>query len=217
MGEPILNRSVRLLQEYAPKAEVRVVVPDFKDKRYMVPPSSRTIAKLNPENGDADKFLSSAHLWHPSERTLILYGDLFVTREAVQQMVDPDLVSQDGWWFFARFDGSKITGHQGGECFAYVVDPEGHETFAAACNRVAELWRAGTIKRCGGWETYRALMGLPDDQILRYFSDGLSTHNPRLGHCTEIDDWTEDMDGPSDWDNWCYRFAKADPADRPAR
>src|SRR5690606_41440083 len=64
----------------------------------------------------------------------------------------------------------------------------------------------GTIWRNGGWEQYRAMAGLPDDQLL---------HHADHGHATVIDDWTEDLDYPADWDGWCWRWAHTDPAHRP--
>lgn len=216
IGEPILHRSVRLIRELAPDADVRVVVRDSKDPRYKVPGARRAQARLTPENGDADKFLSSAHLWDTQGTTVVLYGDLFVTREAMASILTTTTDLPDGWWFHGRFDGSTITGHKGGECFAFTLHgPEGHDAFRAALERVSALYQAGTISRCGGWETYRALMGVPDDEILRFWPDGVSTHNLNLGHCTVVDDWTEDMDHPDDWHEWCWHYAHALAESRP--
>lgn len=206
VGEPILHRTVRLLSELAPDADVRVVVKNPKDNTYKVPGSKRAGAKLNPGNGDADKFLSSQHLWDPKGRTILLYGDVFFTREALEEILTAD--TQDGWWFAGRFDGSRTTGAKGGECFAFILDPEGHEAFRAALDRVVTLRKDGTIPRNGGWETYRALMGVPDERILETWGDG-SPKNPNLGHCTVIDDWTEDFDHPDDWHQWCWHYAHA--------
>lgn len=207
IGEPILHRTVRLLAELAPDADVRVVVKNPKDNTYKVPGSKRAGAKLTPDNGDADKFLSSKHLWDPKGRTVLLYGDVFFTREALTTILTADTV--DGWWFVARFDGSRVTGAKGGECFAYILDAEGHDTFTKALERTVTLRARGVIDRNGGWETYRALMDQPDENILARFGDG-SPKNPNLGHCTVVDDWTEDFDAPADWHEWCWHYAHAE-------
>lgn len=206
IGEPILHRTVRLLSELAPDADVRVVVKNPKDNTYKVPGSKRAGAKLDPGNGDADKFLSSAHLWDTKGRTVLLYGDAFFTREALEKILTAD--TQGGWWFAGRFDGSRTTGAKGGECFAFILDPDGHEVFRAALDRVVTLRKTGVIPRNGGWETYRALMGVEDEKILEHFGDG-SPKNPNLGHCTVVDDWTEDFDSPTDWHEWCWHYAHA--------
>lgn len=213
IGEPILHRTVRLIRELAPDADVRIVVKDKRDPLYDVPGSRRYKARLNPGNGDADKFLSSRHLWDPQDRTIVLYGDCFFTREALHTILTAEPV--DGWWFVGRFGQSSFTGCVGGECFAFILDPPGHHRFEAALHRVADLWRDGVIARCGGWETYRALHGLPDDQILEYIGTDGSNRNPNLGHCTVVDDWTEDLDAPSDWKNWCWHYAQAPEERRP--
>lgn len=202
-GEPILHRTVRLARQYTD--DVRVIVKDMGDERYKVPGSRRAAAKLDPGNHDADKFLSSRHLWSKSGRTVILYGGVFFTDSAMAQIFDPAPV-EDGWHVYCRFDGSQITGAPGGENFAHVIDPEAHEAYEAALHRISRLRREGVIWRNGGWEQYRAMCGLPDDQLL--------THK-NYGHATVIDDWTEDLDLPGDYDMWCWQWAHADPETRP--
>lgn len=202
-GEPILHRTVRLIGERRPDADVRVVVRDMSDKRYLVPGAKRATARLDPANHDADKFLSSRHLWDPKGRTVLLYGDCFFTDEAMDQILS-DEPYEDGWHVYCRFDGSSITGAPGGENWAHVIDPEAHDIYEANLHRITQLRRDGVIWRNGGWEQYRAMCGLPDNRLLDHTDHG---------HATVIDDWTEDMDTPADWDEWCLRWARA--TDRP--
>ena len=46
-GEPILHRTVRMITERRPDADVRVIVRDMSDRRYLVAGSKRAKAKLN--------------------------------------------------------------------------------------------------------------------------------------------------------------------------
>jgi len=50
------------------------------------------------------------------------------------------------------------------------------------------------------------MAGAADDEL---------TKHRNLGHATVIDDWTDDFDFPGDWEMWCWRWAKTDPAARP--
>lgn len=202
-GEPILHRTVRLARQYT--SDVRVIVKNMGDDRYKVAGARRAAAKLDPSNYDADKFLSSRHLWSGTGRTVILYGDVWFSDAAMAQIFDPGPL-QDGWQVFCRFGGSSITGAPGGENFAHVIDPPAHEAYEAALYRICDLRRRRVIWRNGGWEAYRAMCGLPDDMLLKHAD---------YGHATVIDDWTEDMDEPGDYDGWCWRWAHADPATRP--
>jgi hypothetical protein len=214
LGEPILHRAVRLINEIRPDADVRVIAKDPFDGQYVVPGARTFKARLNPANHGADKFLSSRHLWDDTGRTVILYGDCFFTRAGMTTILT-DAPFEDGWRLFARFDGSSITGSIGGENFAHVIDPDAHEDYEASLHRIAALQTSGVITRCGGWEQYRSMHGVPDDRVLEWW-DEHSPKNPRMGHVTEIDDATEDIDFPADFDAWCVHYAQYDDEQRAA-
>lgn len=206
-GERLLDRTVRLVREYAPDAAIQIVAADHRDRRYRADGASTVKARLNPDNGDADKFASSLHKWGPG-RNVLLYGDVFFTDDAMAAILDPTPHPLGGR-FFGRFDGSKITGAPGGECFAFVVEPDGRDAFVDALDRIIEARRDGSIWRNGGWELYRALGGAVSPAELLDHRD--------WGNATVIDDWTEDMDTARDWDEWCLRWAKAPRSERPAQ
>lgn len=196
-GERLLDRTVRLVNEIAPDAQVNVVVADSKDNRYRVAGSRRVKARLDPDRHDADKFASSRHLWSKTGRTVILYGDVWFSTAAMQQILR---WPGEGWHAFHRIDGSTITGAPGGECFAFPLDPDVLGHASDALDRIIDARQSGQIWRNGGWEWYRALAGVPDDKLLEHRS---------YGNNTIIDDFTEDMDTPTDWHNWCWAWAHA--------
>lgn len=202
-GERILHRAVRLARQYT--NDVRVVVADPADTRYHAPGAQIEPARLNPANGDADKFLSSRHLWAKDTRTVILYGDVWFSDDAMRQIMSTRPY-KDGWHAFVRFDPSKITGREWGENFAHAIDPQAHNAYEANLHRLVQLQQAGQLHRSGGWEQYRAMAGAADDEL---------TKHRNLGHATVIDDWTDDFDFPGDWEMWCWQWAHADPATRP--
>jgi hypothetical protein len=209
LGEPILHRAVRLIKDIRPDADVRIIAKDPLDPQYQVAGARTFPARLDPTNHGADKFLSSRYLWDADGRTVILYGDCFFTRAALTTILTDEPID-DGWRIFARFDGSTITGSPGGENFAHVIDPDAHHAYEASLHRIAALQTAGVISRCGGWEQYRSMHGVPDEQVLEWW-DEHSPKNPRMQHVTEIDDATEDMDTPRDWMNWSSQHARYSP------
>src|SRR5690606_1796938 len=84
-GEPIIHRTVRLLNENGVD-DVYVV---GKDDRYKISGSQLYIPTLNPANYDADKFLSSKDLWLRDEgRTIVFYGDVYFTEMAIKTILD---------------------------------------------------------------------------------------------------------------------------------
>jgi len=194
-GERLLDRTVRLLKERGIK-EIYIVVKQITPE-YHVEGAAQYVADLNPEeNVDADKFLSSKALWNQDGRTLVFYGDCYFTEDAMDTIVG--FTSRE-WTLFCRPNASKVTGTPWGECFAQSYYPEDIDRHEAALRRVAALYKAGKITRCGGWEHYRAMVGRPDEQIRR-------PHRMSTNY-VEIDDWTDDFDYPKDYDSWIERRA----------
>ena len=89
-----------------------------------------------------------------------------------------------GWHWFCRFGPNPHTGRRWGENFAIDVDdPWGSGDLLA--NALTLVGHGG---RNGGWELYRLLtVGDPDAEHADY------------GYATDITDWSDDLDYPSDW------------------
>src|SRR5690606_32039339 len=97
------------------------------------------IAELNyEENADADKFLSSRTLWNETGRTIVLYGDVYFTAEAMNKIVNS---KERDWTLFCRPTPSRVTGHKWGECFAISFYKDSHAMMYHQLKRTAELWK----------------------------------------------------------------------------
>lgn len=195
-GERLLDRTIRLLKERG-ITEIYTVVKDISMSYYNAG-AEQWVAKLNYEdNADADKFLSSRELWNTQGRTLILYGDVYFTEEAMDTITT---FAAKEWTLFAREGASTITGTPWGECFAISVYPKDHERMENRLHYIATLWKEGTIKRCGGWELYRAMTG----------REGKNVRHPHTitTNFVEINDFTDDFDFGSDLDTWLKNRAK---------
>jgi len=182
--ETLLERTVR--QFAGGDRIVWVVGPD--DDRYQVPGSSLYVPEHNPLDFDADKFTCSRDLWNPDGRTLVVYGDVWFTDEAVSEILASD---RTDWVLFGRAFGSRLTASPGGECFVQSFYPDSIPEHDAALRRVVRLYRNGLISRCGGWEHYRAMLRLPDSLMDRHLVGDRFVH---------IDDYTDDIDEPFQYD-----------------
>lgn len=192
-GEPIIERTVRLLQDY--NTDVWVVA---NTDEYRIKGSSLFRPKHDPNNFDADKFLNSSALWSRKNRTVVLYGDVFFTQNALDIIYSDD--APKDWTLYCRPNGSKLTGCTYGECFAQSFYPEHITKHKTALKYVAGLYQAGIINRCGGWEHYRAMIG----------KTGEAVRKPHVleGNYVEIDDWTEDFDYPEDYDKFINNYER---------
>lgn len=192
-GERLLDRTVRLLRERG-ITEIYTVVKKITPE-YQTEGAAQWVADLNPEeNVDADKFLSSKELWNKTGRTLVFYGDCYFTDEAMDKILG---VHPREWTLYCRPEASEVTGTPWGECFAQSFYPEDLDRHEAMLHYVAELYKRGTITRCGGWEHYRAMTGRTGALVRR-------PHRMTTNYIV-IDDWTDDFDYPKDYDSWLER------------
>lgn len=192
--EPIIYRTVRLLNERG-VYDVHVVAPD--DDRYRIDGSKIYIPKKNRKNYDADKFLNSEPLWNTEGRTVVFYGDVFFTDDAMSKIVSSEIES---WRLFCRFGKSDITGTPYGECFAQSFYPADIPRHRKELKYIAKLRANRVITRCGGWEHARAMHGARGKKV--------RDHRPYPGYI-EIDDWTDDFDKPEDYDRFMKYWNKA--------
>lgn len=183
-GEPLIHRTIRQFSELG---DVYVVT---SDSRYPIPPAVQYAPTHNPDNFDADKFLNSQPLWNPDGRTVVAYGDVWFSDALVARISG---FQKREWRLFARQKRSMITGTRWGECFAQSFWPEHHQEHYEALRKIVAAYGSGKIKRCGGWEHYQAMQGLP-----------LGRHRVR-GRFVEHDDWSDDFDYPEDYDRWHRR------------
>lgn len=191
-GEPLLGRTVRQVRE---RGLIPAVVAQPLDNRFGVPGAASAWAEPAPDMGGAARYWDSRFLWSPHQRTVILHGDVWFSDEALSLILSID----DGWRCFARLGASRLTRKPTGELFGVSFGPAEIPEFERAILRAARLWQEGVISRCIGFEIWRAMQGLPDAEVRG------ATPYPNVGRCVEIDDWTDDLDRPHDYE----RFTRA--------
>ena len=183
-GEVLLKRTIR---QFRHSGHIFVV---GLDARYDLPDSTLYVPRLYSDNLDADKVLSSVDLWSKTDRTLLLFGDVWFSTDAVETIVSWPV---HGVRFFGRENPSSITGSPWGELFGVSFWPDNHDSMNAHVAEALEAHRAGQTNRSSLWEIYRASQAID-----------LNTHQVDGGF-TEINDWTDDFDFPIDYDKWISR------------
>lgn len=183
-GEPIIERIVRLLVERG-QHDIWVV-----SKGYKIRGVQHYRPTLNKDNHDADKFISSSDLWHKRKRTIVLYGDVYFTENALDTILADE---NQLYRLFCRPTGNKAFGYPYGECFALSFYPVDHEFIRYCLQRLVHLYRADVISRIGGWELTRLMANVPIGQMEK--------HKTKLSNYIVINDQTNDIDYPSDYEN----------------
>lgn len=182
-GEPILIRAVRLLKENGVKAQdIELVSLDYNVEGV----TNHHITPNYKENADADKFLSSAHLWNREGRTVIVYGDVYFSDYAMQRITNYE--GKD-WTMFCR--PGTINNATAGECFAASFYPDEIDRGIAQLKELTRLYRAKQFSRIGGWEWSRLMSDVSRDKIWEHQLD--------LNVYDVIDDETDDLDFPRDY------------------
>jgi hypothetical protein len=135
---------------------------------------------------DFGKIYSSSHLWS-DERTIIVFGDVYFTDEAVKKIMS----NQDPYKFFMRKGPSKYTGKGHKEIFALAFDGSMNEKIKQHINELVAAKQRGA----GAWRLYLHMQGFK--QQSSYYVDYFKN-----GGYIEINDWTDDFDYPEDLLKW---------------
>ena len=158
-GETLLARTVRLLRENDALADIVIT---SHDPRYEVPGARR----YEPQNNhlEIDRFTEELI----ADDVCFLYGDTFYSESVIQKIAD---TPAEKLLFFGNERSIVAIKVADGALFRQHVD------------RVRELFLAGKIEKCIGWQVYQSFEGLPfgektiaADYIL--IQDGTEDFNP---------------------------------------
>lgn len=137
-GETIMERTVRLLHEYDPEAEVIIT---SHNELLCVPGAVR----YEPKNNvlEIDRFTAELI----SDNMCFLYGDVFYAEETVSRIVNDE--SDESVLFF---------GNEKSICAVLVRDGA---VFASLVDEIRRRFLAGEINECKGWQVYHLHAALP--------------------------------------------------------
>lgn len=154
------------------------------DERYKIDGTSLyTIKTQNTHWGDAAKFMSSKNLWLPNGRTVLVFGDVYFTNDAVRKIMK----NNDPFKFFLRKDANEETGARWKEIFALSFDERSVRYIG---ERLLHMISRGAPQRQAGWALYKEIV---QANVVDLFNNS---------HFVEINDWTEDFDFPDDLERW---------------
>lgn len=178
-GEILLHRIYNQFIKYTDD-----IIVIGRDDRYKVG-TARLEMPLPGDWLDFGKIYSSNHLWSDT-RTIIVFGDVYFTDEAVEKIVS----NQGEFKFFMRKGPSKFTGKGHKEIFAFAFSGGMNEKIKQYINELVELKQGGA----GAWRLYLHMHGIKDT---RNYDACFKTSG-----FIEINDWTDDFDKPADILKW---------------
>ena len=178
-GEVLLERTVKQFLKYTD--DVCII---GADDSYKVDGASLYVVKSPNTNWkDGAKFMSSSKLWLREGRTIIVFGDVYFTNDAVKAI----MTSNQEWVWFLRAGESELTGCNYKEIFAFAFNGSMTNTVT---QRIMQLISQDQMKTQAGWVLYRSMIGPT--------ANGLFNNS----HIIEINDWTEDFDFSEDLVTW---------------
>lgn len=187
-GEPLLHRTTRQLA-HAGITDIRVLARPEDAPAYVTPPATWE-RPADIDRGWVQEMEPSRHLWDTEGRTLVVYGDCYLTDALVADVT----AWTGGWAVWGRYGASSITGKPWGEMFAWSIPAADHDHLDQALDQAIHARDTGASWRACGWETYRALMGWD-----------LTVHRTDTTRFREWSDESDDFDYPRDWDTWTAR------------
>lgn len=139
-GEPIIVRTIRLLNEMDKDSSVIVT---SHDPRYDIPGSSRH----EPENNvlEIDRFTSELI----ENDVCFLYGDTYYSEKALKKIIEEK--TEDMHFFGNSKSIVAVKVHDG-------------DLFREHVLKVRQLFVDGKLKKCIGWQVYQSFTGLPFEE-----------------------------------------------------
>lgn len=174
-GVPILHRQV-LQWRARGIADVSIAGPYKVDGCTTFDPGTK------PEDCD---IASSIPAWNLNGRTIVTYGDCVYTEQACDDIVDID------WQRYTHFCRPR-DGRRPAEGFAVSFWPEQHDLLRYSIERLPHLVAAGVTWRSDGWAISRLMDRIPLDDLGR--------HHTNLDCYVPIDDATDDIDTPEEYE-----------------
>jgi len=182
-GEILIERTVRQFLKYTDD----IVVVSNGDLE--IPGTSSYTAKIEKNHKDMSKFLSSHEQWSDT-KTIIVYGDVYFTDEAVKTIATNDRPI----CFYLRESASKITGKPWGEIFGLSFNASLNKFMLETLNNILFKRIVKDIPPPAGWTLLRYIINVKTTKEI---------FTPKHSYIyINIDDWTEDFDFPEDLHNW---------------
>lgn len=180
-GEPLVCRTARLIAERAPGLRVVMVTREPVDLE-----PGTCIEQQRPEphtDAGCQKLLHSRSHWSEQGRTLIVWGDVWLSEHAADCMCGLLPRHRPLPFWFGRSKASEHTGKPHAELWGLSFYPEAH----------LPLERDALVSPMGiAWFVYSQLA----------FGTMLGKPHKPSPHLCEIDDSTEDFDVPGDYHRW---------------
>lgn len=181
-GEPLIERTVRLLKNKCRNTD-QIYIVSFDTNGYTLPGTTLIVPSFDKQDYQKYPFVSvSTDWWNPDGETIILFGDVYFTENAINLLFDN--IHKPGCKFYGRSEGSELTGCKWGEIFGVSFPPDEIPRLSRTVAHLKIKFDNGLIFRFITWEVYHS-----NSEFL----------------FIEINDMTEDFDYPQDYINW---FAK---------
>jgi hypothetical protein len=183
-GEVLVERTIKQFLKYTD--DIVVVTSDESET---FPGASTYLANKSRKYKDMDKFLSSHDQWSDT-KTIIVYGDVYFTDEAVKTIT----TNNKTWCFYLRKGASQITGKPWGEIFGFSFDGCFNQIMFQTIKSTLFKRIVTNPPKPAGWILLRSLLEVRTTRDIFTPENSFAYIN--------IDDWTEDFDFPHDLDNW---------------
>jgi len=191
-GEPVILRTIRMIREN--DSDCEIYIGQNPRHAISIPDVILYDGTTHIKEAESDRYFASYPYWNKDGRTVLIWGDVFFTEDAIKALCNPS----DDWVRFGRVNGYKYSKNKFyGEEFAIAFNSNHHDLMLKACERVERLSIKSSTQLYGA--IYLAMLNLPDNDIIAVSNSG---SKPNLGNMVEIDDFTDDFDFPKDYDNF---------------
>lgn len=159
--------------------------------------------KRNESEIEYFKILSTTNFWNPNGKTIILMGDVWLTKRAFKLIM---FNTRKEILFFGRQSKNFYTKCSHGEIFAISFYPIQHSTISNAVEKLKNYFLYSNLKISAGWGIYNIV------SKIEFLMTGpkIITGKALNHNFIQILDCSDDIDYPSDYENLKKTINKSD-------
>jgi molybdopterin-guanine dinucleotide biosynthesis protein A len=189
-GEPLVKLLAKRLSKYTNKLKI-IIPPGAEIYKQLLGREFQLVPREGSAKPGTSKHIEAVKVSSNNKNLLIIYGDCYITNNALEKIFQEILSTKKMLYFFCRHDNYFFVNKGGGEIFGVYIDKNYKGYFLEAAHKTQELFDSKKIWRDGTWEIAKTLKNHTTEHEYR--------EHPNFDFYFEINDLTDDIDFIEDY------------------
>jgi len=192
VGQPLVKVAAQRILKYTNK--LKIIIPsDAEIYKQLLGNEFQLVPRVGSVKPGTGKCVEAIKASSDNKNLLIIYGDCYLTKAALEKIFQEILHGGKNILFFCRHWGETFVNKGGGEMFGVYLEKKSKSDFLKAAYETQELYDSKKIWRNNTWEIAKKLKNYSIENEYR--------DHPKFDFYFEINDLTDDIDFIEEYDS----------------